>query len=403
MKARLRGNLAIALIVALNSIIVLPVMGVTVRESQDMKNHYLRALELPAETTNRAVGHVLFHAVVKVYRSLLPAATRETVVVISLMTFMQPLPVMIFLLLKRTAKGMLPDLFVGALALGLTVAAPITIWIDDHHMIGYINSIVYHNPTLIALRLSVIPLSLLSLWTINNRGYRDSNHRFFWLFTCASVIMFATLTKPSYTIALLPGLMLFAILRRLHGRPVDWVFLLWGVFAPGGLILGIEYLYTFHSGMEHGGMISIMPLSFLGAWIPIWRMPIQLAMSLVFPAGVFLLYFREAQKHLYLRMSGIVFAVGAMYTYLLAQDGPGFRSGNFVWSSYSAVFVLMFASLTFLVERYILELQSGAYRTPGRRLRISTRAAIAFFLFAMHVISGLLYCIRSLEYTAIPG
>lgn len=79
MKIKVRGNLTIVLILALNLMFTLPVMNVMVRESQDMKNHYLRALELPDETTNRAVGHVLFHAVMIVYRSLLPAATRDTV------------------------------------------------------------------------------------------------------------------------------------------------------------------------------------------------------------------------------------------------------------------------------------------------------------------------------------
>lgn len=403
MKTRLRGNLTIALILGLNLMITLPVMNVMVRESQDMKNHYLRALELPAETTNRAVGHVLFHAVVKVCRSLLPAASKETVLIISLMTFMQPLPVIIFLLLKKTARGLLPDLFTGALALGLTIAAPITIWLDDRYMIGYINSIVYHNPTLIALRLFAIPLSLLSFWAINNRSYRDFNHRFFWLLTSASIMMLATLSKPSYTIALIPGLILFAIWRRIHGHSVDWVFMLWGVFVPAGLILGIEYLYTFHSGIEHGGVIVISPSAFMRAWIPFWRMPIQLALSLVFPIAVFLLYRREATKHLYLNMSWIVFAVGAMYTYLLAQDGPGFKSGNFLWSSYSAVFVLMYASLTFLLELHILELQGEAFKTPGKGLRMSKRAAIAYSLFAVHVVSGLFYCIRSLEFSALSG
>ena len=374
-----------------------------VRESRDMSNHYVRAIELPAETTHHAVGHVLYHAVVKVARSLLPAAAKETVTVISVMIFLLPLPVIIFLLLRKTVSGRLPDLFTGGLALGLTIAAPITIWVDDRHMIGYINSIVYHNPTIIALRLFIIPISLLSVRAIKTRGYRDANQRFFWRLTSASIIMVGTLSKPSYTIALIPGVILFVIWRRIRGHPVDWVFLLGGVIVPGSLILGIEYLYTFASGMEHGGTITFAPLSFMSAWIPVWRMPIQLALSLVFPVGVYLLYFTEAQKHLYLNMSWIVFAIGASYLYLLAQDGPGFRSGNFLWSSYSSMFVLMFASLTFLLERHISELQSQAFKASGKCPRISIRAAVALFLFGMHVVSGLLYCIRSLEFSALPG
>ena len=191
-----RNHLKIILLLSLSLTIAVPVMNVAVSKSVDFGNHYQRALQLPAETTARPIGHVLFHAVVKVYLQLLPAASEEAIQMISILTFMLPLPVIIFLLLKKTSRGFLPDTVTGALALTLIVGAPITIWIGNPFMIGYISSIVYHNPTLLALRTFIIPLSIMSFWAINRRSYKDFNHRFFLLLGTAAVVMIATLSKP---------------------------------------------------------------------------------------------------------------------------------------------------------------------------------------------------------------
>ena len=399
----MRDYAKIVLLLLLTLTITAPVMTTAVRESLDFRIHYKLALDLPAAKTAPHISHVLWHAVVKVYRQLLPVAADETVMTISILTFVLPLPVIIFLLLKRTSRGGIPDAAAGALALALTVAAPITVWIDNRYMIGYINLIVYHNPTLIALRLFLIPLSLMSLWAINGRNYRNLNHRLFWLLATASVVMLATLSKPSYTIALFPGLVLFAVWRRLNGHTVDWIFLMWGLCIPGGFVLAVEYLYTFVGGFEQGGAIMIEPLKYMSSWIPVWRMPIQLALSLVFPIGVYLLFHGAARKNLYLNFSWIVFAVGAMYVYNLYQDGPGFRAGDFLWSGYSTVFVLMYASLLFLVEQYAKELESKVVHLSRNGFRLSLRSGLAALLFAFHVLSGIAYCIRFLDYTQYPG
>ncbi len=394
----LKSFISIILILAVYLFISAPVMNVSVRKSLDFSNHYRRALELPAETTDRAVGHILFHAVVKAYHLLLPIASKEVVLFLSIMTFMLPLPVIIFALLKKTAKGLLPDVILGALALGLTIAGPITIWIDNPYMIGYVNSIIYHNPTLIALRLFVVPLSLLSMRTVTRRNYCNFNHRFFLLLAAASIVMLATLSKPSYTIALLPGLVLYVIWQQLRGRQVDWTFLIWGLCIPGGIVLAIEYVYVFGSGFQHGGTIMFGPLKFMNSWIPNWRIPIQLVLSIVFPIGVYLLYFAEARRNLYLNISWTVFGIGAMYLYLLYQDGVGFKSGNFLWSTYSTVFVLMFASISFLIDQYVTENDRRDISASRHGLRFSVRASIALFLFACHVLSGLAVCVRFLNY-----
>ncbi len=394
----LQNSLMCVLLLTLSFMFLTPVMRHAIDEASDYYNHYNFAIELPTKIGNIAIGHVLYHAVVKVFRALLPAATDADVQLISILSFMLPLPALIYLLLKRSAGGTLPDIFIGALALGLTLAAPVTVWTDNRWMIGYINLIVYHNPTLIALRLFVIPLSLLAMLAVQSRVYRDRNQRFFWLSAAASAIMVATLSKPSYTIALLPAVVLYAMWRRLRGKRGDFVFIVWGLCLPAGIILALQYFFTFASGLPHGGPITFGPLSFMTYYIPAWRIPIQVALSLVFPISVCLLYFDAARKCQYLKLSWLVLAISCLYLFTLYQDGGDFQSGNFVWTAYSAMFVLMFASLIFLIQQHKRERKSQGLETGSAGPRLSSRVSVGLALFALHVLSGIAYWHRFFDY-----
>ena len=108
-------------------------------------------------------------------------------------------------------------------------------------MIGYINPYVYHNPTLIALRLFVIPVSLLALRIFSNTSYRNANHRLYTLLLCASLVLRSTLAKQSFTLALIPGCFAFAAWRAFRGNRVDWILLSLRDLYPG-LAQGLQYL-----------------------------------------------------------------------------------------------------------------------------------------------------------------
>ena len=73
----LSNSVMCVLLLALSLMFLAPVMRHAMQVSIDYENHYRRAMELPAQTTDRAVGHVLYHAVVKVVRALLPAASQS--------------------------------------------------------------------------------------------------------------------------------------------------------------------------------------------------------------------------------------------------------------------------------------------------------------------------------------
>ena len=204
------------------------------------------------------------------------------------------------------------------------------------------------------------------------------------------------LAKPSLALALLPGCCLFAIWRRLRAGSVDWRLLAFGLLLPGLLMLGLMALLSY-AEHDDGSAIEIGFLTFFRLYVPAWRIPIQFMLSIVFPVGVSLLYARQAGRHLFLSFAWTVFACAILVTYLLYESGPRVWHGNFLWTSYSAVFLLLFAATLFLLEQYVRELRHGRGRFQVFGLKFSKRFAFALFLFGLHVISGIAYYERFLS------
>ena len=384
----LRPYLVLAL---LGFILYLPVLGHASTRYHDYGHHIDIALAMPGNVIR--ISHVLFSAVFLFIHRLLPSIALPQAALAAAMAFMIPVPLIAFWFLKKTANDTLPDALLMAFSLSLTIMAPVTIWIPSA-MIGYMNPIVYHNPTIVAVRLFLIPVSLLALRIFDGRSWISLNHRVYVTLLCAVLVLLATLTKPSYTLVLIPGCCLFAAWRLLMRQNVDFPLLIFGICLPAILLLGLLYLLVYFD-FDDGSSIAIGFLTFMKSYIPTWRIPIQLMLSLVFPLGVYICFWNEAREHTYLNMSWLNFAIGAAIALLLYEEGPRIYHGNFVWSGYSAVFVLMFASILFFVERVRSRIASGEavnHRLFG--LRFTGRDAVVILLFGLHVVSGIAYYYR---------
>ena len=384
---RLRPYLILLL---LSLIIYLPVMNHASEMRIDFGLHIEQALALPDSI--ELVVHVLFHAIFLCVYRLAPFLPVTSAALVAILVVMLPVPIMVFALLKRAAGDHLPVPVLIAVSLAFTVAAPITIWTNPF-MLGYINPIVYHNSTSITARLFVIPLSLLACRIFLGHPYRDLNQRVYVTLLCTVVVLLGTMGKPSFTLALIPGCLLFALWRSCKRQPVDWFLLVCGICLPGIILTGLLYILTYES-QDRGSTIAFGLFTFVQQWIPTWRIPFQFLLSLVFPLAVIALYFEQARRHLYLKMCWVVFTVAAATMYLLYEDGPRLTDGNFVWGSYNAIFLLMFASLLFLVERHAHESQLGCGNWTICGAHISRKMALATLLFGLHVISGIAYYYR---------
>lgn len=377
------------LLTLLSLAIHLPVMYRAIFRYWDFQAHIERALAFPHELND--ISNVLFHADFLFFHRIL-GLPQQPAVLVAILLVMTPVPLIAFALLKRSAGDDLSDGMLMALSLCLAVIAPVTIW-TDQFMLGYLNPIVYHNPTSITARLFVIPVSILAFRCYTNLSYRSLNHRVYILLLSAVLMVLSILAKPSFALALVPGCLLFAIWHVFRRRHVDWLLLTFGVLVPGALTVGMQMIISYGE-FDEGSYVAVGFLTFMKLWIPTWRIPIQLLLSVVFPLGIGLLYAKQARRHLFLTFAWTVFICAILVTYSLYESGPRKWHGNFLWTSYNAIFLLMFASILFLVEQYARELRHGQGRLQLFRLRFSRRFALASFLLGLHVLSGIAYYYR---------
>ena len=381
-------------LLALSSLVLyLPVMDHASRQRADFSLHINLALQMPHNLDH--VPSPLYHAVfLSIHR--FAGIPHQPAALAAILLVMIPVPLIAFALFRKRAGAYIPDSALMAAALGLTIMAPIAIWADKP-MIGYLNPIVFHNPTSIAARLFVVPVSILAYRALQNRPYRDLNHRVYILLLSAVLVALMMLAKPSFALALLPGCCLFASWQYLRGRSVDWRLLAFGLMLPATVLLGLFALITYVD-FDDGSAIEIGFLTFMTLTVPAWRIPIQFMLSIVFPAGVCLLYPRQAKHNLFLSFAWTVFACACVVTYFFYESGPRFTHGNFLWTSYNAVFLLMFASTLFLLEQYVRERQFAHNDLEKFGHRFSRRFLFASFLFCAHVIAGIAYYLRFLTY-----
>lgn len=398
MKPGLKGVRPYLLLSVLGLILYLPVSLHASTLYSDYGAHIEIALALPGDVSR--VSHVLFSALFLLIHRLLPTVALPHVQVAATLIFMLPVPLIAFWLFRKATNGVLPDALLMALSLILTIMAPVTIWTNPA-MLGYLNPIVYHNPTAIAIRILLIPVSLLALGIYDSRPSRSLNHRTYVTLLSAVLVLLATMAKPNYTLALIPTCCLYAVWRWLRRSYVDIPLLVFGFCLPGAFLLGLMYLLALFN-LDDGFGIAVGFLTFLKLYLPTWRIPIQLMLSLVFPVAVYLGYFKVARQDLYLNLSWLIFGVGAAFAYLLYEEGPRFSHGNFLWSGYSAVFVLMFASMLFFCRTYSIRIQRhgrGNLKLLG--LNFTSREAFALLLLGLHVISGIAYYLRFLGTTSL--
>jgi hypothetical protein len=212
---------------------------------------------------------------------------------------------------------------------------------------------IYHSPTQILLYVLILPVSLISLRAIVPQPFGSLNQRVFFVMLSALTVLAMSLSKPSYTIALLPSVGLLAMYRLVRRLPVDWSLLIFGVILPQVLMLGLQYVVAYGDPQRASVRIGFLqPLRFYGTSVePIEVLP-GFILSIIFPLTVYAFYYDEARKDNYFNLSWITFGIGSVWSFFFYEDGPRLGHGNFSLTASSALFVLMFSSILFLIKHY---------------------------------------------------
>lgn len=276
-------------------------------------------------------------------------------------------------------RNISPWLAILAVIIMLSIT-PILVFAANFYLLGYVNPTTYHNPTQIVLKLWIIPVSVLAWRAVEPASYRTAAKRAGIILLTAALVILMSLTKPSYTIALLPGLALYTLVRLLQRHRIDWPLLLLGIVLPSVVVLAWQYLGTFTG--DDGSRVAIGFMTFQLHYTPsVKRLLVMFMASLAFPLSIYALYFQRARRDQYLNLSWVVFIFGALLSYFFYESGPRQAHGNFGWSSYAAIFVLMFASLAFMLREVV------SYAGMAKS-RINWRLAVVLSVLGLHMVSA---------------
>ncbi len=344
--------------------------------------------------------HVFYHVLFAVLHDIFPFTNLAHLAIFIMVALRAVLGVIIFLLLRAQLSAQLSDLWIGGLViLFLLTYSPIFLWHNQAygvkgfflHHISHLNHFVYHNPTQNLLLIFVVPAQLIALRAIVPQPFRSANERIFFTLLAAVLVMLMSLSKPSYSIALLPALGLAALYRTVRRLPVDWPLLIFGLGVPFLLVLALQYVVAYadseRAGIRIGWLVFFHSYGF--RW---WEVGLKLILSVLFPLAAYLLHARHVIKDDLLNFSWLVFGVSLIWTYFFYEDGKRLTHGNFVWSGYAALFGLMFSTILFLLRHYTTQ---AFVRTP--------RAVLTASAFALHLVAGIYTYLFIVANSEFPG
>jgi len=318
--------------------------------------------------------HFLFHALLVATEPVLPDVDWLRRAVLLALACQALLAVVVTALVREAIplrRGVARFATAALLALAALLAAPVTFgsWAERNLYHGYVGLAVYHNPTLFLLK----PLAVLLWWEVSR--VLAGAHRPALLLGALTVA--SALAKPSHLIALLPATAGLALVLAWRGRRPGWRTLLLGLALPGVLTLAWQFAF------RYGGGVTV-------AWAPLQAMSHRgaslwgrLILSALFPLAMLASFPRAFTRHVGLALAAATFAVGAGYTYLLAESGDALAHRNFAWSAQSALFVLFIAGMRTL----FLEARRSA---PWKGLRLFACAAA----LALHVVCGVYFYVH---------
>ncbi len=274
-----------------------------------------------------------------------------------------------------------------ALVIGLMILTPIALLHvqDGRYYFGYIGINVWHNPTVIAAKPFVLLTFLVTLAGFPEQSKSNARPSWFATMAFAVLVIAGAMAKPSFLLCLVPGVLFMAVLRQwIFSQPVRWTFLLMGLVLPTFLVLGWQsWIYARYTGGAHAIFSPLATMSAMSR-----HLAPKLLLSILFPVTCYLTWWREARSRSRLNLAWLVFAVGLLFTYLIAETKRT-RHGNFLWSAQLALFVLFVESTLFAIARI-----RASRSLPRPKQTIDWRSALCMFTFSLHVIFGILYCVH---------
>jgi len=384
-----RRTLQILILISL--LIYVPVMLRVVPES-DFLIHFKFAEDFRAFKNDSHISYPLYHYSINLVTNLLNPDTAEEGIVIAyysgfaIAILMQIATAIITLILIYRAAPIFINRRIAVIysltALGLVTIAPITLFhLNAQDMqAGYSYPTFYHNPTIIMLKPFAIILFILSV-----RVFEEQTPSNMFIIGTAAISIATVMAKPSYTIALLPGLSLVALYTWFRKKTVHWKLLIFGIIIPNIPLLLTQFLFTFARGESS--------LDFRPFFIAIrlsgdtFMIIATFLLSILFPLAVAVLYRKRAIRDTSIILSWVIFFIGSVYFYLLVEDGPQLYHRNFQWTTSITVFIVFLAHALFFIKH-----RAEAMSKSGTNLK----DRIIIVIFILHSLNGVYWYLAHL-------
>ncbi len=186
---------------------------------------------------------------------------------------------------------------------------------------------------------------------------RDYRKDFSWK-KCApfAVSLFlTTITKPSYTMVLLPlmAVMLLGHLIMSRGKSFRSAFCLCITMIPTGIALLYQY-----SGIFTGVNVRGEETGIGFAWAKVWHLytkniPLSVVMGIALPIGILVLNYKDFPKDYVFRFAWWNYIAAALMFLSLYEKGFRMDHANFSWGYMHGIFFLFCVSLVYVIKNSI--------------------------------------------------
>lgn len=354
---RLPISLSVLAFAAFLTVFLIPFYRFVVINHGDYPWHYAIATEI-RDSQFPAVPHILYHLLITMLADALALSQAQASV--ALVVFFRVLTGVFLYIYFQASAGLS---YKTSAIITFIFLLTVPIYLLEPYNIAYINYTIYHNPTQILLHTFVVPVSLVALRALVPQPFKNLNRRVFFTMLSALLVTTMLLSKPTYTIALLPGVILFAAYRSMKRLPIDRPLLVFGFVLPQVLMLGLQYLVTYGDPQRASVRIGFLQsLRYYGIEVGLMDVLPSVVISIVFPLAVYLLYYKEAFKDDYFNLSWLTFGISFVWSFFFYEDGPRLNHGNFVMTASSTLFVLTFSAILFLVKHHARRLQAESLR-----------------------------------------
>ena len=276
-----------------------------------------------------------------------------------------------FTLLSDDKKVKYSYILVSILLLFITHPIVITFLVDKHLYYGFFSQNVYHNPSILLLKL----VALLHFVTL----LKFTNSQEFKLQECLGLVVLTVLSavvKPNYLIVIIPAVAVFSLFNMKKAR-----FYLFSVILPGTTILILQGLYFYNPESNNKISFSVFEIYLYNS--SIWLLIPKLVLSIAFPISLGIVFKNKFLNSAGFKLIGLMFLFALLYAYFLVDtiNGRGSASGNFWWSVQVSSFLMYFYCIKF----YLKIVSDIGFRKMGIMQRVP------LFIGGLHLISGIIW------------